>query len=199
MKKLCFRYGAMNAAKTMNLLTVNYNCKELGLKTVIVVPNCIPDKKVKSRVGIEADAIYISELEEFLNNNKVDYVLVDEVQFLNKQEIELLSRVSIEGITVITYGLRTASNGELFEGAKWLLAWADEIEEIPTSCKCGRKARMNLRLVDGKVDTSNEVVKLRSEQQVAYVSVCRECYFKYYNEIEDAAELIKYDNTITCK
>ena len=65
MKKLCFRYGAMNAAKTMNLLTVNYNCKELGLKTVIVVPKCISDKKVKSRVGIEADAIYISELEEF--------------------------------------------------------------------------------------------------------------------------------------
>ena len=68
MNKLIFKYGAMNAAKTMNLLTLNYNNKELGLKTVIVVPNCIPDKKVKSRVGIEADAIYISELEGFLND-----------------------------------------------------------------------------------------------------------------------------------
>ena len=58
---------------------------------------------------------------------------------------------------------------------------------------------MNIRLVDGEVDKSEEVVKLREEQEVVYVSLCRDCYYKYYNGIEDTNKILKFDNTVNCK
>ncbi len=199
MKKLCFRYGAMNAAKSALALIVNHNYMELGLSTIVVVPDSITTKNVKSRIGLEIDAIHFSELEKHLLSKKIDCVLVDEAQFLTKEQVEYLNYISILGITVICYGLRTTFKGELFEGSKWLFALADEIEEIPTLCHCGRKARMNLRLVDGIVDKSDKVVKLREEQSIMYISVCRECYNRYYNNNENPSGLIKYDNTVNCK
>ena len=199
MKKLCFRYGSMNAAKSALALIVNHNYKELGLATVVVVPDSLPNPIVKSRIGIEAEAIKFSELKYYILNNKVDCVIVDEAQFLTKEQVEYLNYVSLSGATVICYGLRTTFKGELFEGSKWLFALADEIEEIPTLCCCGRKARMNIRIVDGKVDKSEDVVKLREDQKVSYVSLCRECFNKYYNGIESPTKILKYDNTISCK
>ena len=199
MKKILFRYGSMNAAKSLNLLSTNHNYKELGLSTVVVVPDSITSKSVKSRAGLEADAIHFSELKDHIKSNKVDCILIDESQFLSKEDVEYLNHISLLGITVICYGLRTTFKGELFEGARWLFALADEIEEIPTLCSCGRKARMNIRLVDGEVDKSEEVVKLREEQEVVYVSLCRDCYYKYYNGIEDANKILKFDNTVNCK
>lgn len=199
MKKLHFRYGTMNAAKSANLLMTNHSYIELGLSTIVVVPNSLKIAQVKSRVGIETSAIYFSKLKEYISKNKVDCILVDEAQFLNEEEVKYLSLLSLTGITVIAYGLRTTFKGELFEGSKWLLALADDIEEIPTLCKCGRKARMNLRLVNGKVDKSNDIIKLREEESVAYVSMCRECYYKYYNNLINTTDILKYDNTINCK
>lgn len=199
MKKLIFRYGTMAAAKSLNLITTNYNFNELGLSTIVVVPNSLKTAKVKSRVGMEICGIHFSKLKEYISTNKVDCILVDEAQFLSEDEVKYLSLLSLTGVTVIAYGLRTTFKGELFEGSKWLLALADDIEEIPTLCNCGRKARMNLRLVNGKVDKSNDIIKLREEESVAYVSVCRECYYKYYNNLIDSTDIIKYDNTIKCK
>ena len=199
MKKLCFRYGTMNAAKSANLLMTNHNYLELGLSTIVVVPNSLKTAQVKSRVGIETSAIYFSKLKEYISKNKADCILVDEAQFLSEDEVKYLSLLSLTGITVIAYGLRTTFKGELFEGSKWLLALADNIEEIPTLCNCGRKARMNLRLINGRVDKSDDVIKLREEESVAYISVCRECYHKYYNNLMDSTDILKYDNTINCK
>ena len=43
------------------------------------------------------------------------------------------------------------SGTELFEGSRWMLIYADKIEEMKTICWfCERKAIMNLRVIDGK-------------------------------------------------
>ena len=199
MKKLLFRYSCMNAGKSLDLLSRNHNFNELGLTTIVVVPDCVNSHVVKSRVGIKTQAIPFSMLKECINGVKIDCVLVDEAQFLTKEEVEYLSYITLQGIQVICYGLRTTFKGELFEGSKWLLALADVIEEIPTLCHCGNKARMNIRLIDGKLDKNGDTVMLREESNVSYVSVCRECHYKYYNELNDVDDLIKYDNTIKCK
>lgn len=188
----------MNAGKSANLIMTHHNYKELGLKPVVVVPNGSKNKRVYSRIGIGLKAIRFNELNDYLRENRTDCILVDEVQFLSKEEIDDLNFASLyQGATVICYGLRTTSTGELFEGSKHLMAIADIMEELPTLCFCGRKARMNLRVIDGKVDTSKEVVKLREEQSVAYISVCRSCFDKYYSEmLTDVSHLVKkYDNT----
>ena len=199
MKKLVYRYSCMNAGKSLQLLASNWNYNELGLTTIVVVPDSTNTNVVKSRVGIQTEAIPFSMLKECIDNIKVDCVLVDEAQFLTEEEVKYLSYITLKGIQVIAYGLRTTFKGELFEGSKWLLALSDIIEEIPTLCKCGSKARMNIRLVNGELDKDGDTVILREDADVAYISVCRECHYKYYNNIYDTSDLLKYDNTVNCK
>ena len=59
-----------------------------------------------------------------------------------------------------------------FEGSKYLLAWADQLEELKTICYCGRKANFVLRLND-----QGEVIKEGAQIQIggndSYLSVCR--------------------------
>ena len=203
MKKLIFRYSAMNAGKSANLIMTYHNYKELGLRPLAVVPDGSKNKSIYSRIGIRIKAIKFSSLRDYINEHYVDCILVDEVQFLSKEEIQFLNLISIyNDTTVICYGLRTTSNGELFEGAKHLLALADEMEELPTLCFCGSKAKMNLRAIDGIIDKSTEVVKLREAEKVSYISVCRKCFDKYYNhdDLVDVSHLVeKFDNTKNCK
>ena len=203
MKKLIFRYSAMNAGKSTNLIMTYHNYKELGLNPVAVVPTLSKNKRIYSRTGVGIKAIRFKELFDYTRNNKVDCVLVDEVQFLSKEEIGFLNTLSIyKDITIICYGLRTTSTGELFEGSKHLMALADDMEELPTLCMCGKKAKMNLRAIDGVVDKSSEVVKLREEQQVSYISVCRKCFDKYFydeGEVNISHLVEKFDNTKNTK
>jgi thymidine kinase len=199
MKKLQYKYGSMSAGKSLQLLVMNHSYNELGLTTIVVVPDCINSNVVRSRVGIKAQAIPFSMLKECIDNIKIDCVLVDEAQFLTKEEVEYLSYITLQDIQVIAYGLRTTFKGELFEGSKWLLALADVIEEIPTLCNCGSKARMNIRLVDGKLDKDGDTMILREDIDVSYISVCRKCHYEYYNGLKDVKHLLKFDNTISCK
>ena len=203
MKKLIFRYSAMNAGKSANLIMTYHNYKELGLKPLAVVPDGSKNKSIYSRIGVKVKAIRFHELKDYLNENEVDCILVDEVQFLSKEEINFLNLVSIyNDTTVICYGLRTTSTGELFEGAKHLLAIADEMEELPTLCFCGRKAKMNIRAIDGIIDKSSVIIKMREEQRISYISVCRKCFDRYYNNdlVVDISHLVdKFDNTKNCK
>lgn len=203
MKKLIFRYSAMNAGKSANLIMTYHNYKELGLKPLAVVPDASKNKSIYSRIGVKIKAIRFHELKDYLNENEVDCILVDEVQFLSKEEIHFLNLVSIyNDTTVICYGLRTTSNGELFEGSKHLLALADEIEELPTLCFCGRKAKMNIRAIDGVVDKSSVIIRMREEQRISYISVCRKCFDRYYNNdsVVDISHLVdRFDNTKNCK
>ena len=74
------------------------------------------------------------------------------------------------------------------------------LEELPTLCSCGKKARMNLRLIDGKVDKSNDSrLRLREEEDISYISMCRECYYKIMNDIKDIKDIKYYDNTSKIK
>ena len=74
-------------------------------------------------------------------------VLVDEAQFLQREQVLQLTDVVDKGkVPVLSYGLRTDFRGELFEGSRYLLAWADELREIKTICHCGRKATMVVRM-----------------------------------------------------
>ena len=74
-------------------------------------------------------------------------MLVDEAQFLSpKQVLQLTLVVDKLKIPVLCYGLRSDFRGEPFPGSVYLLAWADELSEIKTICKSGKKATMNARL-----------------------------------------------------
>jgi len=180
MAKLYFRYGAMGSGKTIDLLKVAHNYEERGQKILIFTSN-IDDRygkgKVKSRIGIEKDAIIIKEDDNILDmvSNDINCILIDEVQFLTKKQIFQISDiVDFLNIPVICYGLRSDFKLEPFESSKYLMVLADEIQEIPTICWCGKKANVNSRIVNGKISIEGEQVLIGDTN---YVSLCRK-HFK---------------------
>ena len=112
------------------------------------------------------------------NNSIVDCVLIDEAQFLTQNQVIQLGKVVDElDIPVLAFGIRTDFQGNLFEGSKYLLAWADNLKEIKTVCHCGRKATMVLRLnAKGEVVSDGTQIEIGGEEK--YVSVCRKHFIK---------------------
>ena len=174
MAKLYFRYGAMGSSKTANAIMVQYNYHERGQKVLMVKPkleNRDGERTIRSRSGLETECRFVEELEG-TDLSGYDCVIVDEAQFLTKEQVETLVHIVDDlSIPVIAYGLRADFKGNFFEGSQWLMAWADTIEEVKTICWCGKKATCNARVVGGKVAREGEQILLGGNE--AYVSLCR--------------------------
>ena len=190
MAKLYFYYSAMNAGKTTHLLQSSYNYRERGMNTLILSPafdNRYGVGKVSSRIGIESPSIIFSEKENVLHllnkyslKRKIDCVLVDEAQFLSKQQVYQLTEIVDQlNIPVLAYGLRTDFQGELFTGSHYLLAWADHLKELKTICHSGKKATMVVR-----VDENGRAVKSGKQVEIGgndrYISVSRAEYKRIF-------------------
>ncbi|KEO59070.1 thymidine kinase [Thalassospira permensis] len=187
MAKLFFYYSSMNAGKSTTLLQSSFNYQERGMQTLLLTV-AFDDRfgvgKIASRIGLEAPAVLFDGntdlcalIKEKLDEGRIDCVLVDEAQFLTKDQVWQLSDVADKlGVPVLCYGIRTDFQGQLFEGSKWLLAWADKLSELKTICHCGRKAGMVLR-VDENGNTVREGAQVEIGGNDRYVSVCRQ-HFK---------------------
>ena len=183
MAKLYFNYSSMNAGKSTALLQANHNYLERGMKTKMFTysgDNRFEENKIVSRIGISAEAHSFTNTTDLFKNLKEDNereeircVLIDEAQFLTKEQVKELGKVVDElDIAVLTFGIRTDFRGELFEGSKYLLAWADNLKEIKTVCWCGRKATMVVRLdKKGNILTRGEQVEIGGNEK--YVPLCR--------------------------
>ncbi|WP_426877734.1 thymidine kinase [Glaesserella parasuis] len=183
MAKLYFYYSAMNAGKSTTLLQSSYNYQERGMNTLVYTA-AIDDRygvgKVSSRIGISQDARLFKndsnlfdEITAYIAYEKLHCILIDEAQFLTKQQVYQLTEVVDKlKIPVLCYGLRTDFQSELFEGSRYLLAWADQLEELKTICYCGRKAGFVIRM-----NEKGEAVKDGDQIQIggndSYLSVCR--------------------------
>jgi len=184
MAKLYFYYSAMNAGKTTTLLQSAHNYHERGMRTLILTP-ALDDRYgegiVASRIGLQARAMRFGAHDDILaaverdiaNRGPLHCVLVDEAQFMSKAQVWQLSDVVDQlGIPVLAYGLRTDFRGELFEGSRYLLAWADNLEEIKTICHSGKKATMVVRVDEhGRAVTQGPQVEIGGNDR--YVSVSR--------------------------
>jgi len=75
------------------------------------------------------------------------YLFIDEAQFLTKEQVlDLTTLVDEKDITIFSYGIRTDFKGEPFEGAIYLMAWADDLLEIESFDSEAKKAMMNIRV-----------------------------------------------------
>lgn len=184
MAKLHFLYSVMNAGKTTHLLQVRHNYVENG-GHVLLFTSLIDDRfgvgKVRSRIGIEADAIPLRKTDSIAAivaaehaRKPVTAVLIDEVQFMSADQArELASIVDELGVPVMAYGLKNNVYGTLFsEAIAVVMALADDFQEIKQLCHCGRKATMILKFDrSGEAVRSGEVIEVGGESR--YVSVCR--------------------------
>lgn len=186
MAQLYFYYSAMNAGKSTALLQSSYNYQERGMRTLVWTAE-IDDRfgsgKVSSRIGLSSPAklfnnqtLLMREITEEHQKKPIHCILIDECQFLMRDQVrELSDVVDYLDIPVLCYGLRTDFLGELFSGSQYLLAWADKLIELKTVCYCGRKAGMVLRLdSNGRPYAEGEQVVIGGNER--YVSVCRKHY-----------------------
>ena len=194
MAKLYFYYAAMNAGKSTTLLQADFNYRERGMETMLWTAS-LDDRagarRIASRIALNAEAnSYDSDTDLFdataeeLKKRKLDCILIDEAQFLTRDHVLQLCRVSDElGIPVLCYGLRTDFQANLFEGSAALLALADALVELKAVCECGRKATMNLR-----VDADGFAVAAGAQTEIGgndrYVALCRRHFFDRLKEGE---------------
>ena len=184
MAKLYFRFGAMNCGKTTALLQVAHNYEEKGMNVLLIKPKV--DKKggnkVVSRLGIDRKVDVLvngdEKLKDILKLDNISCILVDEVQFMNKEQIkELWIIAKTKDIPVICYGLKTNFKGELFEGSKPIIELADELEELITICKCGKRAKFNARIINGEYVKDGEEVAIDGID-ATYEPLCGKCYIE---------------------
>ena len=184
MAKLYFYYSAMNAGKTTTLLQSAHNYRERGMRVAILTPaldHRAGSGTVASRIGLSAEAVGFGPDDDLEARVRADItahgplhcVLVDEAQFLSRSQVWQLSEVvDALRIPVLCYGLRTDFRGELFEGSRYLLAWADELTEIKTICHTGKKATMTVRVDEaGRAVQAGPQVEIGGNER--YVSVSR--------------------------
>lgn len=186
--KLYFRYGTMGSAKTALLLTTAYNFEERGLTYLCLKPAVDTregDSVIRSRIGIERTCSWVyhnTDLYKWAREKctamgrVVDWILVDEAQFLSAEQIDQLSRIVDDmGTNVVCYGLRTDFKSHLFEGSRRLFEIADTIDEIKSTCTCGRKTIVNAR-IDANGDFVEDGAQVEIGGDDRYIAVCRRCW-----------------------
>lgn len=187
MAKLHFKYGAMNSGKSDTLIKTAYNYTEQGLQVLVVKPSI--DTKGAGRITARAGGVWQVDIlasadmdleRAILEHHKkssVHCVLADESQFLSAEQIDqLYCLTKHHDISVICYGLRVDFTRQLFTGSTRLFELADNIEKIPTMCRCGSQAEANVRSVDGQPVFSGDQVSIDGEANVTYDSLCGSCY-----------------------
>lgn len=193
MAKLHFKYASMNSGKSIDLIRTVYNYEENGFKVIVMKPGI--DTKgedyVQTRIGLKRKVDFLidenDDVLEILRDKLegVSVIFIDEVQFLNEEQIDDLFIISkVYDVPIICYGLRTNFKMEAFAGSKRLLEIADILEELQTLCSCGNIARYVGRKYNGQFQEDGDEIVIDGALNYDYEPLCGECYLKKVKKIE---------------
>jgi thymidine kinase len=195
MAKLYFRYGAMNCGKSTAVLQVAYNYEERDMHVLLIKPatDTKGDNQIVSRLGAarKVDILATPELDLFKvvstkkqADPKISCILTDESQFFTNDQVSQLFNIAVKlGIPVICYGLRSDFQTKAFPGSVRLFELAHSLEELKTICRCGKKAILNGRKINGAFVASGSQVAIDGEESVTYESLCGNCYLKFVGPV----------------
>lgn len=188
MSKLYFRYWAMWAWKSAELISTYYNYQNKWMDALVLnfkLDNRFGESVIWSRSWAKINSITFDWetnlkelLEEKIDKNKnIRCILIDESQFLKSDQVDDLARILFKyNFPIICFGLKSDFQSNLFEWSKRLLELAHDIQELKTVCWCGRKATMNVRIVNGKITKHWEQIQIWADE--SYDSVCLEHYLE---------------------
>lgn len=184
MAKLYFKYGAMTAGKTIDVITTAYKYNSREMHAIIIKPKI--DTKandyVASRIGLYKRANLIldendSIIEKIKKYENLRCIVIDEAQFLTERQVyELVIITKQLDVPVICFGLKVDFQGKLFEGSDALLRYADSLEELTAICNCGKKARFNARKIDNEYTFDGEQVLIGADE--SYEPLCEKCFLE---------------------
>ena len=188
MHKLYFKYGVMGSSKSAQALMTKFNYEQKGFNVLLLKPSIDnrddngAKKMIKSRIGLSSECITFNsnmDLYDFYINenqkNKIDVIIIDEAQFCKEAQIDQCQAIA-DHIPVLCYGLKTNFKSHLFEGSKRLLEIADSISEIKSICKCGFKAIINARIVNGEIVYDGDEIDIGGDEK--YEAMCYSCFIK---------------------
>ena len=198
MSQLTFVYGTMASGKSIEILKVAHNYKIQG-RHPLLLTSALDDRtkigEVSSRIGLRETAGVIHDTDDLMalvtSADKLpDIVLVDEAQFMTRQQvIQLANVVDDLDIPVMAFGLKNDFSNRLFPGSEALLIFADKLQEMKTLDSFGtKKATMNLRIHDGKPVYEGEQIEIGGDE--AYLPVSRYHYY-HPDEVAIAARFRK--------
>ncbi|WP_329398207.1 thymidine kinase [Streptomyces lydicus] len=189
MSELVFFSGTMDCGKSTLALQIAHNRSARGLQGVIFTrEDRAGAGKLSSRLGLVTDAVeadpglelYGFVVERMSRGGKVDYVIVDEAQFLLPAQIDQLARIVDDlDLDVFAFGITTDFRTKLFPGSQRLIELADRLEtlQVEAMCWCGARATHNARTVGGEMVVEGEQVVVGdvrgAAEAVGYEVLCR--------------------------
>ena len=196
---LKYYYGVMNSGKSASLLMSVFQKEKDGYGCLVIKPNEERDKNwISSRVGLKRECITFSNEDNLIklianldrSHYPIDYIYVDECQFLTKEQVKQLWELSQIGINVMCFGLKTNFKNELFESIATLMVYADKIKTIqPASgCQCcSGVATTHLLLVNDKA-VLDYPTKFEGdvEGDIRFECVCQKCWHEKVRESNES-------------
>jgi thymidine kinase len=180
---LTFFHGPMDCGKSTLALQVDHNQSRQGRRGLLLVRHDRSGPaRITSRLGLSRDAVEVTDgmdLREIVAGPRVDYMVVDEAQFLDPDQVEQLADlVDGAGVDVYAFGISTDFRGRLFPGAQRLLELADSVQQLQVEvlCWCGRPGLLNARVVGGQLVRAGDTVLVADtggEADVHYQVLCR--------------------------
>lgn len=195
---LRFFHGPMDCGKSTLALQVDHNQHRQGRHGLLVTQgdrSAAP--QISSRVGLSRAAVEIdgsTDLrllvrERWAGGHRVDYLIVDEAQFLTGHQVDQLAELVDEShVDVYAFGLTTDFRTRLFPGTQRLLEVADDVQRVQVEvlCWCGLPGLLNARVVEGAMVRSGETVVVAdtapaehaAPSAVRYQVLCRRHYVR---------------------
>lgn len=191
---LRYYYGVMNSGKSASLLMSVFQKEKDGHSCLVLKPYEKRDKNmISSRVGLKRECITFTPEDNLIfliaglkrEHYPIEYIYVDECQFLTKEQVIQLWKLSQTDINVMCFGLKTDFKNRLFESVETLMVYADKIKTIqPASgCqRCGDVATTHLLIVDGK-GVLDYPTKFEGDVDgnIRFECVCQKCWHEEYD------------------
>ncbi|BAM48192.1 thymidine kinase [Amphibacillus xylanus] len=173
--------GSMFSGKSEELIRRIRRAKYGKLNTVVFKPaidNRYSEEAIMTHNGNSIKAYSVTSLSELVEklSPEIDVVGIDEVQFFEKEIVDLVSQLADLGFRVILAGLDTNFRGEPFGFMPELMALSESVTKLNAICpKCGADASRTQRLIDQKpAHYDDPIIKIGASE--SYEPRCRKCH-----------------------
>lgn len=173
--------GCMFAGKTEELIR-RINVLSYAKKNIIVfkpkVDTRYSNTEIVSHSGARVPCLLVEKAQDILPLIKDDteVVAIDEVQFFDKDIVDVCEYLADKGIRVMVAGLDKDFRGESFGVMPELLTRAEFVTKLTAVCaKCGAPATRTQRLVAGKPASFDDPIVVLGEVE-HYEPRCRHCH-----------------------
>ncbi len=165
-----FFHGPMDCGKSTLALQIDHNQTRQGRRGLLLTRHDRSGApQISSRMGLVRPALEVGAATDlrtlvrrrWASGASVDYLVVDEAQFLTPAQVEQLGELADDSqVDVFCFGIATDFLGRLFPGAQRLVELADEVTpvQVEVLCWCGAEGRFNARVVDGRFARTGDTV-----------------------------------------